>query len=466
MLISMNVSELRNILGFEYDKRTIGYASTLIIIISAVFTAALGIKALVILPALALIWTAYKSQMNLLWIFIITNPFLMYYMITVGNAIEYLFALTFIALWFSKSILSSFNNLFVSKEINWLMISLLFIALISILPSGITEKEMFAYIRILILFAFVVALYDMMLPKYIIMFFIAFTIPMLINGFEIFRVFFSANNILDFLVLMRMKVAGMSQNANLAGFMFMMSVPFWIALILWHKKPIVKISSALISLIMLTALALTNARASIVGIIVSFFFFALWKRKLKYFFGIILLALVIIFSNPSIQNLFSAAARVDRGLTTRDVIWKNTIDIIRKDFIFGSGLGNFARSYSPYLSTAREKALVETIPHAHNYILSKTADMGIPGLIWVIFLYVLPLKTGYYLLKRVKSNRDKMMIYGILATFIAMYAQSLFETGGLLSEARFTPDVYYWIMFTALLKGRAFLDQGKKEIFV
>lgn len=466
MLLPVNAAELRNMLRFEHDKRSVAYASGLIIIISAVFTAILGFKALVILPSLALIWAVYKSQMNMVWIFLIINPFLLYYSASVGNAIDYAFAMIFVVIWLGRSLMNGFHRLDVPKEIMWLMISLLFIALISILPGGITKRELYAYIRIPILFAFIMAFYDLMSPKDIIVFFVVFSLPLLINSFEIIRVFFSAGNILDFLVLMRMKVAGMFQNANSAGFMFMLSTPFWIALLLWHKKRIIRLWSAIIAFIMLAGLALTGARASIVGVFVSFFFFALWKRKLKYYIGALVVIVVIIFSTPQIQELFSAAARVDRGLTSRDVIWKNAFDIIKKNPIFGVGLGNFMHSYSPYLSTAWDKGFIQDIPHAHNYIISKTADMGIFGLIWAVFLYILPVKIGFKLLKMVNSNRDKMILYAILATFFAMFSQSLFETGGLLAEARFTPDVYYWIMFAALIKARAVLDRGKVEIFV
>lgn len=465
MSLPVNAAEIRNILNLEYNKKAVGYASILIVVISAAFSAILGIKVLAIFPALVLIWAVYKSQMNMLWIFLIINPFLMYYAVTLGNALEYLFAIIFVLLWLGNSILSRFSRFVISKEITWLMISLLFIALISILPGGIIQKEIFAYIRILILFAFITAFYDLMSPKDIIKFFIVISIPLVLNGLEIFRVFFSSKSLIDFLVLMRMKVAGMFLNANSAGFMFMLGAPYWIALVLWHKKSAMRIRSAIITFIMLAGLTLTNARASIVGIIVSLFFFALWKKRLRYYFGAILLSIVIIFSFPSIQDLFIAAARVDRGLTSRDVVWRNTIDIIKKNFVFGVGLGNFSNSYSPYLISAWEKGFIKFIPHAHNYILSKTADMGTAGLIWVIFMYIWPVKTGYYLLKRVRSTNDKMIIYAILATIFAIYAQSLFETGGLLGEARFTPDVYYWILFAALLKAKASYDQNEKEIF-
>jgi O-antigen ligase len=462
----MNAAELKNILWFESNKQSIFSASILIIIISVIFAVILGFKALIVPAALALIWAAIISQMNLLWIFLVLNPIMMYYSVTVANATAYIFAAVFIIIWLSGSLMTGFDKLHISREITWLMISLLFIDLISILPGGFTKNEIYTYIRILILFAFITAYYDLLLPKDTIKFFVALSIPLLLNGFEIFRVFFSVNNIFDFLILMRMKVGGMFQNANSAGFMFLLGAPFWIALMLWHEKRIIKIWSAFVSFIMLAGLVLTNARASIVGILVSIFFFAFWKRKLRYYFGIVLLALVIIFGSPAIRELFSAAARVDRGLTSRDVIWRNTMEIIKANLPFGVGLGNYTRSYSPYLVLAWDKGFVKYIPHAHNLILSKTADMGIPGLVWVIFIYILPLKTGYYLLKRTTTNRDKAIIYGIMATFFGMYTQSLFETGGLLGEARFTPDVYYWILFASLLKAKSIFDPIKEEIFV
>jgi len=462
---NMNMVELKNLLAFEYDRFTVTCASILIIIISAIFTALMGLKALIVLAGLGLIVALFKSGMNLLWLFLFFYPIIISISVSAANVIGYFIALTFIVAWFVKSILEGFENLRISKELAWLMTTFLFISLISVLPGGLTKSESYTMIRLGILFTFIVAFYDSFSPKDTMKYFFALSIPLLLNGFEILRIFFSANTIIDFFTLIRMKVGGFFQNANAAGYMFLLGAPFWIAVMLWHERRIIKAWSAVASLIMLLGLILTSARASIVGIFVSIFFFALWKRKLKYYFGTILLALVIIFSSSTIQDIFSLIARVDRGLTSRDIIWLNTVDIIKDNPIFGIGIGNYARSYEPYFVLAWEKGFMESMPNAHNLILSKTAELGISGLVWILFLYFLPIKTGFDLSKKAKTNRDKAIIYGILATILGLYTQSLFEAGGMLGGARFTPDVFFWILFATLLKAKALYDPKKAEIF-
>jgi len=63
---NMNMVELKNLLAFEYDRFTVTCASILIIIISAIFTALMGLKALIVLAGLGLIVALFKSGVNLL----------------------------------------------------------------------------------------------------------------------------------------------------------------------------------------------------------------------------------------------------------------------------------------------------------------------------------------------------------------------------------------------------------------
>jgi O-antigen ligase len=461
----MKIRELKNILQFEYDHKAVVYSSAFIIIVSVAFAAIAGWKALIALVAPVLIWAVYKSYMNLLWIFLAVQPVMIYFSATVSNLMSYLLALVFVSLWLSRSFLNDFKKFRVSRELSWLTISFVFISLISIIPGGLTRGEIYSFVRIIILFSFVFAFYDSFLPKDITKIFIALSIPVALNGIEILRIFLSTVSIIDFLTLLRMKVGGLLPNANQAGYMFLIVTPFWIALLIWRRSLKVKVFSALISFLMLMGLLLTSARASILGIIVSIFFFTLWKKKLKYFMGAVLLVLIVIYSSSAIRDLFSVVARVDRGVTSRDVVWANTFKIIEDNWMFGIGIGNYSKTYAPYIVLAWEKGFFKSMSHAHNLIISKTAELGILGFIWVLFFYIIPAKTGYDVLKIVKTDRDKAIAYGILAMFFGLYAQSLFEAGGMLQEARFTPDAFFWIIFAALLKTKDLHDRSGSELF-
>lgn len=459
----MAVTDLKNILSFDYNKPVVGFAGIFIIIISVLFTIFLGLKSLILLAVLGFFLAIYKSKMNLVWTLLALQSIVFYFSITFGNLFGYLMALTFIGLWLSESILDGFKYFEFSTEINWLFIWLLFIAIISILPGGISKSELYTIVRITILFLFILAFYNSFQLKDTVVFFIALSIPIVIDSCEIIRIYLSTGSLFNFINLIRLKPGGIFLKANAAGFMFLLSSPFWIAMSLWHEKLSIKLISFAISFMLVTGLILTNARASIVGLLVSIFFISLWRRKLKYYFGVILLLLIIIFSVPEIKDLISTVARIDRGVTSRDVIWANTIEIIRDNPIFGVGIGNYASYYDQYFILGWERGFFEIMPHAHNLILSKTAEMGIFGLIWVIFLYILPVKAGLDLLKNIKTNRDKAITYGILATISGIYAQSLFEAGGMMQVARFFPDAIFWMLFAVIVKAKNRSQYNEKE---
>jgi len=450
----MNIAQLKYVLPHDYDNRVAMAAGIIIVIVSGVFTSLLGLNALVVLPVLVIIWAAIKSRMNLVWVLIALQPIAFYYSVKYGNLFGYIIPTIFIILWFSESIIRNFKGLRLSKEITGLLLSLIFISTISVLPGGISKRELFTIVRLLFLLVFIIAFYDSVRPREAIAFFIALAIPNIINAFDIIRIYSSTGSLLNFIALIRLKPGGIFNNANTAGFMLLISSPFWISMFIWHEIRTVRIISFVISLILLIGLALTGARASIVGIAVALFFFSIWKKKLKYVLGVSIMAFLILFSNPKIQQIFSTVIRMDKGVTSRDVIWKNTIDMIVENPLFGIGIGNYSHYYDRYFVLGWEREFIVLVVHAHNLILSKTAELGILGLIWVIFLYILPMKAAYGYLRNSRTNREKVLAYGIMATFLGLYAYSIFEAGGMLQEARFFPDAIFWMIFAIVLKAK------------
>jgi O-antigen ligase len=456
----MNIAELKYVLPLDHNNRAVLTAGVLIVIVSVVFTSLLGMKALIVLPAMATIWAALKSRMNLIWVLIALQPMALYYSVLFGNLIGYVIPFVFIVLWFSETLIRNFKDFRFSGELIGLLLSLIFISTISILPGGISKSELFTLVRILFLLVFIIAFYDSVRPGEATIFFIALAIPNIINAYDIIRIYLSTGSLLNFIALIRLKPGGIFNNANSAGFMFLISSPFWISMIIWHEKKLMKIISIIISSMLLIGLVLTGARASIVGIAVSLFFFLLWKKKLKYLFGLLSFAFLVLIFNPNIQQIIMTVIRVDKGVTTRDVIWTNTINIIKENPMFGIGIGNYSHYYDRYFVLGWERGFVESVAHAHNLILSKTAELGILGLIWVIFLYIFPLRAGYAYLKRSRTDRDRILAYGIIATFFGLYTQSMFEAGGMLQEARFFPDAIFWMIFAIVLKAK---DDSQKQ---
>jgi len=91
----------------------------------------------------------------------------------------------------------------------------------------------------------------------------------------------------------------------------------------------------------------------------------------------------------------------DRAGQLRGYIWKSTLDIIKNNPLFGTGLGTFAASFEPYAAGYMEYSPNTGVDMAHNDFLQIAACTGIPGL----FLYLLFLGTLFWGANRSIRNR-------------------------------------------------------------
>jgi O-antigen ligase len=156
--------------------------------------------------------------------------------------------------------------------------------------------------------------------------------------------------------------------------------------------------------------------------------------------------------------------RIEDRLTTRDEVWLNTVDMIKKNLWLGIGISNYHIEYMKYFKTAEQRRFFKFVPHAHNQVLHTTAQLGIIGFILVMILYYLPLKSGTRLIRRMAVFEDKIVIYGILGGVVATYGRSLFEASGMLKAGEFYPDILFWLLIVILLKTDVLYRRQQKDI--
>lgn len=220
------------------------------------------------------------------------------------------------------------------------------------------------------------------------------TIPVLLTGFAQYFFNFSPGVMTTFFglitwyqgeVLAKNGLSGLFSNPNYASSWLNIVLPFCFAATVQTKYSIEKLIVILIYICLFLSIILTNSRAGIAAMLISILLISDWK-KLKYtlfFVSFIFIGqfssvipkllhnlrdIIKGFQNIQLFNLRDYSLQ-EPGIT-RMLIWRNSINNIFENPLFGSGADSF-RSRMFY-----EKGL--TIAHSHNLPMEIAINYGIP----------------------------------------------------------------------------------------
>lgn len=433
------------------DKKIIYIGSFLILISSAILISFAGMYVLFIIPIILAAVLSIRYRVFPLQLYLFTAPFLVATSASLINYLSYGIVLLITVLWAARRFTLPDFSIRYSREL--LIFALLFTLVIfaSAMPGGISQREMLALIRYLILFAYVMILYDLLDPGDTIGIFVAMTLPLIVGSYLIISVYLHSSSIIGTLGLLRYKVTGFMVNANTFGFLLITVLPFWISLALWWDKLYIRIGAGIMAVIFSVATLLSNSRASIVGFVAALFTFSVWTKKLKYFILAVGLMLIVVYSIPQLRELATLAFRLDRGTSGRTDIWKQTILMIEDHPLLGVGMGNFRTEYFNYYRNGWERGFFGYLSHAHNFILTMIAEIGILGIFFIVAIYYIPMRACVRSMKASRNLKEKAIVRAITAIFIAYYANSIFEGGGILLEARMYADIIFWILLVLIL---------------
>jgi len=213
-----------------------------------------------------------------------------------------------------------------------------------------------------------------------------------------------------------------------------------------------KIFLYLLLLIIYTALMICQSRGiwismgltSLIGIyfIFKFKIFKIFKDNQKWLYLLLttFLIITIIYSTDNFlnrsaitvpQRALSTLDEQDPSINTRILIWKNTLQMIKDNPLWGSGIGTFKINYLNY-----QAEFLKTNPNyikyfanareAHNEYLHLGAELGLIGLgifvsIIFIFFYM-----ALSFLKKEKNMEKKMILFGLFLGITCFLIHSLF----------------------------------------
>jgi O-antigen ligase len=173
----------------------------------------------------------------------------------------------------------------------------------------------------------------------------------------------------------------------------------------------------LIALVPFSALCLTRSIGGLLSLLIGLsVYYYLKGINRKVFLGICAVAVIsgLIFVwrstgiHAHIKPFFSLGMRID--------YWEHTLRIIREFPLTGIGIGNFNLAASRY---------------AHNSYLQIWAEMGILGLISILWISIDTLK---HLFKRIKNPPAKNILYGLAAANLVFLVNNAYSFDFFLPE--------------------------------
>ncbi len=220
-------------------------------------------------------------------------------------------------------------------------------------------------------------------------------------------------------------------------------LPPWLALLL-----------VLLSLFLGAVLLLSQSRGGLLGFGAGLFFLLAtfagrYRRPLLALLGVLLLAGLTAYAAApdSFALLFQGSAALDsagaavNSLEGRREIWSRARYVI-EDFPFtGVGLNNFRRVV-PLLYPLFLISPAVDISHAHNHLLNTAAELGIPGLVAYLGLWIGAAVLLWRSWQRADGPLLRAVAAGIAASLLAYFVYGLFDAVAV--GAR--PGFLFWLL--------------------
>ncbi|MHB8339458.1 MAG: O-antigen ligase family protein [Ignavibacteriaceae bacterium] len=273
---------------------------------------------------------------------------------------------------------------------------------------------------------------------------------------------------------------GYLKNVAAAGGIFAVTIPFNLAAFYLERFTGGKIKIVLTGALILQtiALLLTNSRAAFLALFISTVFLLLKFNKAlfkKIIYSIAGLFILIVLFFPKFIEIISVFLRAGRIIeNTRYYLWDIAFGIIKANPVFGCGPGMFKYyiyKYLPVMLGSWDESQINRIyreagaGHAHNFLLYRTSEGGLLGLIGAVALIALFFYLSQKVLNRVKHDKDWLIILTtIIASGLGLVVRSLFESTGLLTNGWITRDLPFWILFIIVIFLYQNLVISKKSI--
>jgi putative inorganic carbon (HCO3(-)) transporter len=223
-------------------------------------------------------------------------------------------------------------------------------------------------------------------------------------------------------------------------------------------------------------LLLTRSRGAIAASILSFLLLSgiivfgrsrdfIEKRKPLALLGLLVVAVLVVFilvdsGAEGITKRFSETSPGEGSMFYRLKIWESTLNLIRHNFVFGTGLGTFQIYFPQYAFPDFYKLVpIGNLLHSENEYLEIWSESGIVGL---VFFFWIVSGVFYYALKFINSKaelKQRIIATGLLTGISAGLVQ-----GMVCVSLRWTgPDFFFWLSISLLMALISYSEKSERN---
>ncbi len=234
--------------------------------------------------------------------------------------------------------------------------------------------------------------------------------------------------------------------------------------LLWHYRAMdlpllppawqwpVRILFLLILLLIGGTMVLTQSRGGYIGLLCGMLaLFVIPRKRLQIVTGLLMgvgiVAAIIVGPQAMAAYNRSELSQASQSLSTdsllgRFELWSRAVYAIQ-DFPFtGMGMGTFRR-VMPVLYPMFSVAPDFDVGHAHNHLLNAALDLGIPGLISYLAIWLGTTIMAWQVLRRRVNDEISVLTLGMSGGMVAHFIFSLTDTHALGSK----PGMLMWLAF-------------------
>ena len=327
----------------------------------------------------------------------------------------------------------------IQSDFSFLKLSLPFIFLVLIIATAISyfqsiaiTESIYVLSKIIIVFIFFINTTYLLIQQklhinYILKSIIVFGIIIVIfTIYQLLILFYSENNFAGNIQMIKSTFA----NKNLLSSILFLTFPFIVNSIVLSKPwKIASISSILLITILIW---LIQTKAVIIAFLIFYFIFLFLTLKYQReivkntFIKIFLISvplLILFASNFTIQNKqeFPHLSNINSAFS-RLLMWENSGEMIKENFVFGVGAGNWQVYFPKYgfdkFSVNEIKNGLTTYQRPHNDFLWILCETGIIGILAFVSIFII---ISFYLFKLIKKSEkweDNCLYFSFFATII------------------------------------------------
>ena len=170
--------------------------------------------------------------------------------------------------------------------------------------------------------------------------------------------------------------------------------------------------SLLIIAVSLFAVFAAQTQGAYLAILAGLFFLGLFTKWRKIFFGGLMVGIIIILVVPSIKEIVTFQ---DTSGDVRVALWQGTWNLIKDRPLVGAGLASFPAVYPQYKLAKH----VESLLYPHNIFLDFWVELGLCGLLWLLWVLVKFFKNNF------SAKKPKNIV--LMAAMIAILVYGLVD---------------------------------------